>query len=331
MSVLVDALRGHTKVALLGIPRHRNLGDSMIAGGTLALLRRMNVEVVYLSDLAGLDLKVLHALPQDLPVLFLGGGNLGDLYPYEEESRLRVIATDPDRRYVVLPQTIHFENTDAVERSARVYSSAPDLTLLVRDRRSQAFAEEAFPHVEAVWSPDHALGWTPTVRPSHMRRPRVVARRDEEAMHQDRDAPADDWTWSRLNHLAWRAATGTGSVARRLPSTAPTVWVASKAAASQTGVNLRAAEKIASNSSAIATNRLHAHILSCLSGVPSFVADNSYGKVKGIFDEYSGGFTTANWCEDLDQAIARLPGTDTQASSGTSPNVNLNPPGAPAG
>lgn len=41
----------------------------------------------------------------------------------------------------------------------------------------------------------------------------------------------------------------------------------------------------------IITSRLHGHILSCLLDVPSLVVDNSYGKNKAYYEE---------WTKDLD-------------------------------
>lgn len=42
---LQSVLRGRDEVAYVGVPRHRNLGDSMIAGGTTAYLGRIGVKI----------------------------------------------------------------------------------------------------------------------------------------------------------------------------------------------------------------------------------------------------------------------------------------------
>ena len=303
---LESVLRGRNEVAYVGVPRHRNLGDSMIAGGTMAYLSRLGVKIRYMCDLNGLDMSVIRALPATMPILIPGGGNLGDLYPHEEAFRLHIIAENPGRRFIILPQTIYFRRDDALERSAQVYRSARDLTLIVRDRASQTFAAQNFSGVELAWSPDHALGWTPTLRSVSKRRPMVIARGDDESLAEDRRIPAMDWTFTPQNGVAWRAATYSGSVVRRLPPFDVLAVIASRIVVAETTVNLRAAQDIASRASEIATNRLHVHILSCLSGVPNFVADNSYGKISRIFEEYTGEFSTATWRESLSQAVDSL-------------------------
>ena len=303
---LQSVLRGRDEVAYVGVPRHRNLGDSMIAGGTTAYLGRIGVKIKYMCDLNGLDMSVIRSLPPTMPILLHGGGNLGDLYPHEEAFRLRIIAENLQRRFVVLPQTIHFRHDDNLEMSAQVYDSARDLTVMVRDRESEAFAAKSFSDTQLVWSPDHALGWTPILRNVSKRQPVIIARSDDESMPADRGIPAKDWTFSLQNEVVWRASTYAGSVVRRMPSSDRLAAVASRIVSGQTTVNLRAAQEIASRASGIATNRLHVHILSCLSGVPNFVADNSYGKVSRIFDEYTGEFSTATWSESLSRAVRFL-------------------------
>ena len=55
---------------------------------------------------------------------------------------------------------------------------------------------------------------------------------------------------------------------------------------------------------AVATNRLHVHVFCAMHGIPHFVADNSYGKIRQIFQDYSGAFSTARWCGSLSEAMA---------------------------
>lgn len=193
LATLKVALRGHTEVAFVGLPSHRNLGDSMIAAGTMAYLKRLGVRIRYLSDIYTFDRAVLAGLPAPTPVLFQGGGNLGDLYPWEEQFRLDIIAREPKRRYIFLPQTIHFEQAENIDRSAAGYAVASDLTMLVRDKPSEVFVHKHFGGSEVLWSPDYALGWTPSVRfQARDRGLMVVARTDGESRPGDRGRAAAD-------------------------------------------------------------------------------------------------------------------------------------------
>lgn len=300
LDVLRSALRGQDEVAVLGLPAHRNLGDSLIAAGTRAYLRELDVRVRYVCSHSTYDEAVLARLPATMPVLFLGGGNLGDLYPTEEEFRHQVITSAPHRRFILLPQTIHFADPANIDRSAVAYAEASNLTILVRDTASQTIAEEGFGSAEVVWSPDHALGWTPRLSRGRADELVVIARVDDESREADRLPDLPDWSFTRANQAVWwvtRAALrGIRTRGRYGRSAVPVVVARSL-------TNIRAAEAIASRARALATNRLHAHVLALLSGVPHAVTDNTYGKVSSIFAEYTGEFSTARWTDSLQEAI----------------------------
>jgi pyruvyl transferase EpsO len=55
------------------------------------------------------------------------GDNFGDLYGHHERLREAVIAAFPDRRIVIMPQTVMFQSWERQEASARTISLHPDL------------------------------------------------------------------------------------------------------------------------------------------------------------------------------------------------------------
>lgn len=68
----------------------------------------------------------------------------------------------------------------------------------------------------------------------------------------------------------------------------------------------------------VVTDRLHAHVLAGLMGVPHIVVDNSYGKVAAIHGEYTHGFLEGVFARDLDQSCRRLQPSNRRPRTTTS-------------
>lgn len=305
--VLRDALGpGPHDIVYLNVPRHRNLGDSLLWMGALQHLDRLGHRIVRQSDQGRYRDGDLRKVSSQAVIVFHGGGSLGDLYPPEDEFRRHVIRRHPARRFVLLPQTLYYSSAETERVAMSEYRAARDLTVLLRDERSVDAARRA--GLAARFCHDVAFG-------ADLQAPRsearsgvlVVARSDHEAASTDTagDAPCDDWTFSAANRVAWQAALAVGRVYKRLPPTGMALLGPGEQGANRAllRLNIRAVEALFARPAAVATNRLHAHIAAALFGIPHAVADNSYGKVSTIFREYSGRFSTARLAGSLSEAV----------------------------
>jgi pyruvyl transferase EpsO len=54
----------------------------------------------------------------------------------------------------------------------------------------------------------------------------------------------------------------------------------------------------------VVTDRLHAHLLSLLLGIPHAVLDNSYGKLSRFLDAWTGGAGLMQRVASADEAVA---------------------------
>jgi pyruvyl transferase EpsI len=102
-------------------------------------------------------------------VIFLhSGGNLGDRGLWSENARRAIIRNFPATKVVSLPQTIFFadteKGTEERRRSARIYATHPDLTVIGRDPESGEIASRLFPRATTFSLPDFVLSLPP--RPS---------------------------------------------------------------------------------------------------------------------------------------------------------------------
>lgn len=295
-------------MVFLDAPTYRNFGDSLIWEGSLQYLRDLDYNVVYTADIRGFRDEHLRKVPGDAALILNGGGNLGDLWPSHEKFRRHVVQTQTRRRIIVMPQSIHFESIDSLRSSVDAYRAAQNLTLLLRESRSMQIAASEFSGVEHRFCYDAALGVRVPERSVRARGTQVVvARSDKEATLVDQQLGADgrraDWEASPMNRWLWDGFNRVRNCYAQTPrpfreNTGEPAWLYS----AMRRLNIAAAVRQLDNAKSVATNRLHAHVLASLLGIPHAVSDNSYGKISGIFDEYTGTFSTAHWASCLAEA-----------------------------
>ncbi len=295
-------------VALLDFPNHQNVGDTMIWAGEVEHLRRLGAPVRYVTDMWRYDRATLDARAPGAVVLLHGGGNFGDVWPEFQQFREETVGALRDRTIVQLPQTIWFDDPAAAKRANAALSAHPDFTLLVRDRGSEARAAEQLPDVRTLWCPDAALGIGPLPSAASPEEFVMLLRGDKE-VRPDRDAGLAgakgtrvDWGLTGREYRIWTLSALPSKVNRLeglRPRTYPLVAATYRRAAA---MNMRAGNRTIGSARAVLTDRLHAHVLACLMGIPNVVLDNNYGKVKAIYDDYTHGFSTARFVETPGEA-----------------------------
>ncbi|MCL4844841.1 MAG: polysaccharide pyruvyl transferase family protein [Bryobacteraceae bacterium] len=302
--------------ALLNYPEHVNIGDHLIWAGTLRLLAgELGTEVRYSSSPEGFSAQRMEtALGPDDPILLMGGGNLGDLWPPIQRFMERIIARHPRRRIVILPQTLHFQDPDNARRAAAVFNRHPDLTLFLRDHRSHEEARRLFPCCRVHLAPDMALGLAEeaevfaTGHPGAGPTTLLLRRRDRESLTLPAgeasalEVSADWVSYER----GWRMGDRRVPFSRTLIGwyrewwqrrlafpeeyRARNAWFAalrghrvfgsmleSRHGRFSLGLIWDGCRQLLAHR-AVVSNRLHGHLLSCLLGIPSVLLDNSYGK-----------------------------------------------------
>jgi pyruvyl transferase EpsO len=301
-------------VALVDFPDYSNCGDSAIWLGQRAMLRGRGLRVRYGCAPQTYSERVLRCVMPGGTVLLQGGGNFGSLWPHHHRLRLELLEALRDYRIVQLPQSLHFEAGDRAtfERTARAVAAHPDFTLLVRDRDSLAIGERL--GARTLLCPDSAhyleLSRETAARVDCV----VLARTDKES---GRGQPAavlppgsveqGDWLdeptpWLyRFRVQMLRAAYRRPRAFQRLFQ--PVQLAYFDALARQR--LLRGTAQL-SRGRVLLTDRLHAHILGTLLGIPNVVLDNSYGKVHGYIRTWMAGHPLCHPAGDADEARALL-------------------------
>lgn len=159
--------RGRMRIFLVGTPWQGNLGDAAIVLAESYILQErypaaVLVEMPWTFVVNYLwQQKIADGIQPEETIFMHGGGNLGNLYPGEEELRRKFIRLHPDNEIIVMPQSICFTADEAgqaeLQRSTAAYHGHPRLTLLVRDENSWQLAKRYFPETRSLLAPDAVL------------------------------------------------------------------------------------------------------------------------------------------------------------------------------
>ena len=303
LAPLVDL---RSPVALVDFPRYANVGDSAIWAGAVRFLESHGIRPAYTCDMKTYDRETLASRIGAGTILLKGGGNFGDLYPPHQLLRERVIESFPDNPIVQLPQTIHFESREALDRARSVYNRHHNLTLLVRDQRSLETVGTEF-RCPSVLCPDMAYCLGPLPRQVKPSAPVVWLMRDDMEATTTSEAPPEDWRdWnSEGRSLALRlyiwltGATRRSAVARNaLHSPVRALrWRLSQQ-------RLACGCAMLSEGRVVVTDRLHGHILCSLLNIPHVLLDNSYGKNRDFFDTWADDGGLTSWADSVAEARA---------------------------
>lgn len=296
------------EIILLDVPRHRNLGDSLIWQGTLRYLEDLGHKVVLQSDLGRHRDSDLNRYSKSAIILLQGGGNMGDLYPEHDLFRQHIISTNRKRRIIVMPQSIYYKSKRNMAQSMHRYAQGQNTTILLREHKSMQIIQGINSFIDARFCYDAAIG-TPIEKtmtsPNHGTL--VLARDDQERVEVPSSQAMlnSDWSYDQANKILWKYNIGVGALYKRTPKVLQNIAFPLSQSATRRllRLNVEAAVNQFKHHAPIATDRLHAHVLACLLGIPHVVTDNSYGKISSIYNEYSGNFSTAHWAASLEEAI----------------------------
>ena len=297
-----------SRVALVGFPCHANAGDHAIWLGALSGLADLDCRVAYTCSFHTYDPGALRRSVGPGPIVFTGGGNLGDLYPEEQALREAVLMDFPDSPVVQLPQSIHFEAVEARERAAQVMRRHARLTLMVRDAASARIASEHL-GIEPVLAPDCAFLLGPLLPAAPPTHPVALIVRDDIEGHGAglEGLPIIDWM-DDTPPLGLRVI---GSLSRRAwadPRARALYGRAASAGYRAIARNrLRRAVAAVGSARAVVSNRLHVHVLALLLGVRHVMVDTAQGKISGFLDTWTGASELVRTAADFEDGyeIAR--------------------------
>lgn len=294
--LFAKVLAGHTDCALIDYPDHANVGDSAIWLGESLVLQRLGLRIRYVASTKSFSEAVLRRMLPTGTILLHGGGNFGTVWPSAQEHREMVMSRFRDYPIIQLPQSISFDDEFAVVRARNLVEAHPNFILMARDRPSLEFGTTEL-GARTILCPDSAF----LLEAHQYREPPVVdvlvlARSDKERVVDgweeslrtsglsfeiadwvDEGTTLAHWLSSRL----WPRAFGRLTKVPGFFDLLKSAWDATASARMRRGCALLSRGRV------VITDRLHAHILCTLLGIPHVALDNTYGKVGNFIDAWT--------------------------------------------
>jgi pyruvyl transferase EpsO len=207
-----------------------------------------------------------------------------------------------------MPQSINFASSVALDQTRTAIKQHGDVVLLLRDRKSEAFARKHF-FADIHLVPDAALA-LPQDKPIFAPRHSVVvlARSDDEASVADTDRAS--------HHVDWIPEPETIRRSFTLRSIMTAVAIAAGPVRGHRGVvanptrvydrfaawNYARGRRLLSSGQVLVTNRLHAHVFALLLQIPHVVVDDKYSKIHNLDTTWLTGAGAVRWAPDLRRA-----------------------------
>lgn len=288
--------------ALLDFPDHSNVGDSAIWLGETQFFADHAKPPAYASNLKSHDSNQMEQAIGDGTIFLHGGGNFGTIWKSHQDFRIELLTRFHGQRIIQLPQSIYFDNYEAVDETARAIEQHGDFTLLVRDQRSLEFSRCHF-QCEVFLCPDMALYMEPLERQAPVHDFYYLMRTDFErsvrgkADHPGHSFESGDWLTEDKLQMRMSAATSKLLDFGQSPN-------AARALKYDRLAHTRLKRGIASLSSGrvVVTDRLHGHILSTLLGIPHVALDNNYGKLQNFIQAWTSDIGFLRTADTLEEA-----------------------------
>lgn len=282
MNLLKYIKKGRKKKALLiDTPIHGNLGDQAIVLAEMQLLEGYNIDTYELTagNINFQEKKYATLTPINQIILVPGGGFLGALWPNEEERFRRILKAFHKQKIIVFPQTITFdletkEGMDYLKKSQEIYSSHPDLTIFVREKKSYKFMQQYFPSVQCKLVPDIVTILQPKIHKNNRNGILLCMRSDREK----------NITSTDMKKLELMLDDIFPNVPIKYTDTVVDYNIFPQERNEEVNRKLNQFAK----SQLVVTDRLHGMIFAMITGTPCIALGNSNGKVKAVYEWIKG-------------------------------------------
>ena len=280
------------KAILINSPQYRNLGDQAIALAELECLKNLKISCCDFPLTYTAPEKFAKITTREKLILFQGGGNLGQLWPREENRFRETVKAYRNNPIIVFPQTIYFdleseEGQKSFAESKAVYESHPNLTIFVRERTSMAFMKKHMPKVHVQIAPDMVL--TLEWENPHLHREGAMI-----CLRSDKERVLSEFDYEKLLHIArmnYKKLIVTDTVSPGdMPIEERRLVVEGKLSEFST-VSL------------VITDRLHGMIFAAITETPCIVLNSLSHKIRGCY-EWISDLDYIRFAESIDEVLS---------------------------
>ena len=283
-------------IALVGFPETANCGDHATWLGEKRLLEALSLAAAYECSAHSYDPDQMRKAIGGGTILMHGGSNFGDRHTAYHEFRLRVLDDFPNNKVIVFPHHVTYLDNDYLQRTSALIGRHPDVTLFARSLMTQhLLARHLGPSTRVELAPDLAFMLGPQTRSADPAYDVVwIARTDAARAGDQTEVAARLSSQAAEKFLLPRYPDGIEVnfvIKQRPPTVLLTDWFSLffENEAARTGIRtlsfdaqsqvyLSRALHIISLGHIVITDRLLAHVLCLLLGIPHVLINDESGK-----------------------------------------------------
>ena len=234
-------------------------------------------------------------IPKDDLLIMRGSGSFGDIWPTAPNFWRFVMQNYPENPILFMPQTIHFNDEQNLNKMAQLINKHKKITLCLRDKESFAIAQKHF-HCDSYLVPDMAFymknhfSFAPHI--SNANKTLLVKRNDKESksstliddLFAQKDTVVSDWpTFNMINRIErTKQKLFNLNLYRTYDLFIKHIY---------SRYIIKNGIKFLKPFSKIYATRMHAGILAMMMGKETVFLDNNYGKLRRLYE---------TWLSDID-------------------------------
>ena len=270
-------------------PTHLNIGDLLIMLGTEELFRQADVKIKSVSSLRNTNLLLNSKIDKDDIIICHGGGNFGDLYLGTQDHqalRLEIVQKYPDNQIIMMPQSVHFEDSIKLKESTQILKEHNNLLIYVRDIESfNLLNTELGGRIKMMPDMAHMLFGKYQISKLIEENTLILRRRDKESQI-DSSSQQNYFDWDDIfrpqDLRFYDFMRFLCRIEDKLSFNLGSAWIWSKFST----YIARRAQNLYDGYSVIDTDRLHGAIFGLLCGKNLILQDNSYKKIARYFSKW---------------------------------------------
>ncbi len=291
LETILEVVPPRSKVVYVDYPMYHNIGDLAILLGAHYFLQENFLKPIHNFSVANFPWG--SEIPDDTVIMCQGGGNFGDLWGDFQKFRERLVASYPRNRIVMLPQSIYFADSGAATRMRAVFERHNDLHIFARERNSREHLLARFPAANVQLCPDMAHALWPRIYLDRERNSKeLYLFRDD----KERNAAAVERAPHGVDAIDWSAiiTPEDQAEARKIATSSASADEQFQAWLQHATKMFNRAMNLFAGYGHLTTDRLHGHIIACLTGLPNTFVANAYHKNESYYE---------TWTKPLSQTV----------------------------
>lgn len=286
------------RIIIMATPCHGNLGDHAIVYAEYELLKKFGYRenIIEISNYEYNEYKTIinkYICENDI-IIIDGGGNLGTLWPCEDDKISEIIDTYKNNRIIIFPQTCYYDDSEdaamRLERNREIYKKAKKLVITLRDRKSYEFCCKNFENIDFRFMPDVVLSISYNNACDRENKCLLCLREDLEKVLTDEKR-------KDIREALERNGIGYEKISTIYPV---------NISRSDRNERLNEIWNAISKSRLLITDRLHGMIFAAITGTPCLALDNKSKKVSGVY-EWISKLDYIKVCGSVEEMIYYIP------------------------